>query len=74
VHHWVDGGPTDLSNLVLACAHHHHHWHRHDLKPEQQPGGAWRIVPDAFARAKRERGRTRTESTSARTMSWVRSG
>lgn len=25
--HWVDGGPTDLSNLVLLCAHHHRSVH-----------------------------------------------
>lgn len=23
IHHWADGGPTDLSNLVLLCRHHH---------------------------------------------------
>jgi hypothetical protein len=22
IHHWADGGPTDLNNLVLMCAHH----------------------------------------------------
>lgn len=30
-HHWADGGPTALDNLVLLCANHHrllhtHHW------------------------------------------------
>ena len=25
--HWVDGGPTDLDNLVLLCWHHHHAVH-----------------------------------------------
>jgi hypothetical protein len=27
IHHWEDGGPTDLDNLVLLCPHHHrlHH-------------------------------------------------
>jgi hypothetical protein len=32
IHHWADGGPTDLDNLILLCGHHHrflheHHWH-----------------------------------------------
>jgi hypothetical protein len=43
-HHWADGGPTALPNLVLLCRTHHdliHHsdWHitmRHD-RPEFIP-------------------------------------
>nr|WP_254699036.1 HNH endonuclease signature motif containing protein [Rhodococcus sp. SGAir0479] len=30
IHHWADGGPTDLDNLVLLCRYHHrllHHSH-----------------------------------------------
>ncbi len=23
IHHWADGGPTSLDNLVLLCGHHH---------------------------------------------------
>jgi hypothetical protein len=39
--HWVDGGPTDLDNLVLLCgAHHdtihHHGWTMH-LGPDRLP-------------------------------------
>ncbi len=30
---WEDGGPTDLSNLVLLCAHHHHLCHE----------GGWKV-------------------------------
>ena len=31
VQHWLDGGPTDLHNLVLLChAHHHDHHDHHD--------------------------------------------
>jgi hypothetical protein len=26
--HWEDGGPTDMSNLVLVCPHHHRQHHR----------------------------------------------
>ena len=25
--HWIDGGPTDLANLVLLCWRHHHALH-----------------------------------------------
>ncbi len=32
--HWIDGGPTDLTNLVLLCVHHHHVLHE----------GDWQIV------------------------------
>ena len=40
VRHWLDGGPTDLDNLVLLChAHHHdHHDRGHDL---QHHDGRW---------------------------------
>ncbi|GAA4022068.1 HNH endonuclease signature motif containing protein [Allokutzneria multivorans] len=26
--HWLDGGPTDLDNMVLLCTHHHHVMHQ----------------------------------------------
>ncbi|MCP3801520.1 HNH endonuclease [Allokutzneria sp. A3M-2-11 16] len=28
--HWIDGGPTDLDNLVLLCVYHHHVIHAQD--------------------------------------------
>ncbi|SDM26488.1 protein of unknown function [Allokutzneria albata] len=34
VWHWIDGGPTDLGNLVLLCVYHHHVMHAEE----------WRIV------------------------------
>ncbi len=36
VRHWADGGPTDLSNLVLLCRQHHRALH----------AGYWTICPD----------------------------
>lgn len=27
IEHWLDGGPTDLDNLVLLCGHHHRQIH-----------------------------------------------
>ena len=32
--HWVKGGPTDLSNLILLC--HRHHWMAHE--------GGWKLA------------------------------
>ncbi|NYD41313.1 HNH endonuclease signature motif containing protein [Nocardioides panaciterrulae] len=46
IHHWADGGPTSLPNLVLLCGHHHrvlHHtpWQVRldptDRRPEFRP-------------------------------------
>jgi Domain of unknown function (DUF222)/HNH endonuclease len=31
IRHWEDGGPTDLSNLVLLCPFHHRAHHRGDI-------------------------------------------
>ncbi len=43
--HWVDGGPTDLSNLVLVC-HADHTWlHQAGMTLARGPGGVWREVP-----------------------------
>ena len=41
VHHWIDGGRTDLNNLVLLCHRHHHHLHQHGCKMISQPDGTW---------------------------------
>src|SRR3569833_303986 len=45
IHHWADGGPTELATLVLLCTHHHRLLHRSgwqvriatDGLPENQP-------------------------------------
>jgi Domain of unknown function (DUF222)/HNH endonuclease len=37
IEHWVDGGPTDLDNLVLLCRPHHVACHE----------GGWRLTRDA---------------------------
>jgi len=34
LHHWVDGGPTDLANLALLCRAHHRAVHE----------GGWRLI------------------------------
>ena len=30
--HWLNGGPTDLDNLVLLCHRHHQHLHKHGYR------------------------------------------
>jgi hypothetical protein len=32
--HWIDGGPTDLDNLILLCFRHHRMVHE----------GGWRLI------------------------------
>lgn len=38
--HWGDGGPTDLSNLLLLCGAHHRFIHAKDWAVELSDGGA----------------------------------
>ncbi len=39
VHHWADGGPTSLENLVLLCSTHHHCVHDGSWTIEETTGG-----------------------------------
>jgi len=55
--HWAHGGPTDLTNLVLACPTHHQFWPDHDLKPHRQPDGSWQLHHDPHAAAHHHRRR-----------------
>ena len=38
--YWENGGPTDMTNLVLLCSHHHHELHKgvFDIKADGQGG------------------------------------
>ena len=38
--YWSDGGPTDLSNLVLLCSFHHRYVHDHDVDVRLRPDRA----------------------------------
>ena len=40
VHHWAQGGPTTLGNLVLLCRRHHHAVHEEGYRVSRQPHGA----------------------------------
>jgi hypothetical protein len=44
--HWTDGGPTDVSNLVLLCNHHHRAVHRGGYRVELTTTGARWHRPD----------------------------
>lgn len=41
--HWVDGGPTDLTNLILLCQRHHKSVHEDGftLQPDPDRPGRW---------------------------------
>lgn len=41
--HWLDGGATDLRNLVLLCAHHHHYVHEAQWAIRGDPAGGLEI-------------------------------
>lgn len=44
--HWLDGGPTDVSNLVLLCHRHHHAVHQGGYQVELTTTGARWLRPD----------------------------
>ncbi len=46
VWHWIDGGPTNLDNLVLLCHRHHHFLHQHGHKMVPQHDGTWTTVQE----------------------------
>ena len=37
VRHWIDAGPTSLTNLTLLCAYHHTYVHQGDLTATLTP-------------------------------------
>ena len=46
VQHWLDGGPTDVANLVLLCHHHHKAVHRGGYRVELTTTGTVWHRPD----------------------------
>ncbi|MGC5311236.1 DUF222 domain-containing protein [Micromonospora zamorensis] len=48
IHHWADGGPTNLDNAVLLCAHHHRHLHHTDWTVRLGDDGQPEFVPPAW--------------------------
>jgi hypothetical protein len=52
--HWSDGGPTDLSNLVLLCGYHHRLIHHSDWQVKINPrDGLPEFIPPAYVDAVR---------------------
>ncbi|WP_239380678.1 HNH endonuclease signature motif containing protein [Frankia sp. CIT1] len=41
--HWIDGGPTELDNLVLQCGRHHRRLHEEGETLYRDDIGTWRI-------------------------------
>jgi hypothetical protein len=42
---WADGGPTDVSNMVLVCKYHHRRLHHGRLNLTQREDGTWTTGP-----------------------------
>jgi hypothetical protein len=54
IRHWADGGPTDLGNLVLLCAHHHRLMHRSGWEVRIAADGLPEFFPPAHIDASRK--------------------
>ncbi|MGC4865270.1 DUF222 domain-containing protein [Micromonospora sp. DT53] len=48
IHHWADGGTTNLANAVLLCGHHHRHLHHSDWTVQLGRDGHPEFVPPAW--------------------------
>ncbi len=54
IRHWADGGPTDLGNLVLMCAHHHRLLHRSGWQVRIAADGLPEFLPPVFLDKRRK--------------------
>ncbi|WP_410644111.1 DUF222 domain-containing protein [Amycolatopsis sp. lyj-346] len=54
IRHWADGGPTDLGNLVLMCAHHHRLLHRSGWEVRIAADGLPEFLPPVFIDRRRK--------------------
>ena len=54
---WLQGGPTDVDNGILACAYHHHEVHAGRLRVERASpeAGSWRVVSQLQPSRRRSR-------------------
>ncbi|MDG9672780.1 HNH endonuclease signature motif containing protein [Micromonospora sp. DH14] len=48
IHHWADGGRTNLDNAVLLCGHHHRHLHHSDWTVRLADDGHPEFTPPAW--------------------------
>ncbi|MBE8516478.1 DUF222 domain-containing protein, partial [Amycolatopsis sp. H6(2020)] len=54
IRHWADGGRTDLTNLVLMCAHHHRLLHHSGWQVRIAPDGLPEFLPPLFIDRRRK--------------------
>ncbi|MCR6485566.1 HNH endonuclease [Amycolatopsis sp. OK19-0408] len=54
IRHWADGGPTDLNNLALMCAHHHRLLHRSGWEVRIAPDGLPEFLPPVWLDKRRQ--------------------
>ncbi|SEF26127.1 HNH endonuclease [Amycolatopsis pretoriensis] len=54
IRHWSEGGPTNLTNLVLMCAHHHRLLHRSGWEVRIAADGLPEFLPPAFLDKRRK--------------------
>ncbi|MDX3193821.1 DUF222 domain-containing protein [Streptomyces sp. MN03-5084-2B] len=54
IRHWAEGGPTELGNLVLMCAHHHRLLHRSGWEVRIAPDGLPEFLPPVFLDRRRK--------------------
>ncbi|MEV6648703.1 DUF222 domain-containing protein [Amycolatopsis sp. NPDC051371] len=54
IRHWTDGGPTELGNLVLMCAHHHRLLHRSGWQVRIATDGLPEFLPPVFLDKRRK--------------------
>ena len=55
--HWLDGGPTNLDNLVLLCHRHHHQLHQCGYRMVPLPDGTWTVAQEAEPQRAPRRGK-----------------
>ncbi|MFC3489599.1 HNH endonuclease signature motif containing protein, partial [Amycolatopsis roodepoortensis] len=48
IHHWADGGLTDLRNLVLLCGFHHRLIHHGDWEVRMAADGLPEFIPPQY--------------------------
>ena len=56
--HWMDGGPTNLANLVLLCSRCHHKVHDDQWRVAKDPTGTFTLRPPRNHRRRSNKSRT----------------
>jgi hypothetical protein len=64
--HWVDGGPTDLSNLAMVCRAHHRRVHEEGWRLIRGPDGRFTVAPPVGGTGSSPDGRSRARRAGSR--------